>query len=61
MFRNFFVEEKSLKKEFVLKLSAEHNPIGTLLDVVGWVFAWDGLEVLTAERWQLKRQLKLKK
>lgn len=31
--------------------------VGILLDVAGWVFAWDGLEILIGENSSLRRQL----
>lgn len=42
--------------EIIFHLS-NYGAIGMLIDVAGWVFAWDGLEILISDRKSLKRQI----
>ena len=42
--------------EIIFHLS-NYGAIGMLIDVAGWVFAWDGLEILIADRRTLKRNI----
>jgi preprotein translocase subunit Sec63 len=42
--------------EIIFHLS-DYRAIGMLIDVAGWVFAWDGLEILITDRRTVKRQI----
>lgn len=42
--------------EIIFHLS-NYGAVGMLIDVAGWVFAWDGLEILITDRKSLKRKI----
>ena len=42
--------------EIIFHLS-DYGAIGMIIDVAGWVFAWDGLEILISDRRSIKRQI----